>query len=88
MTDAEINREGLRDALELELTGESRLMTPGDMRNEALHRVEESDRLNAAVSMSRLSGEPLSVDQESAYRHVAHLRQTAIVFAVLAGVDS
>lgn len=57
-------------------------MTNDECRQEAIRRVEESDRLfeNLAVECARRSR-----TADELYREVAHLRQTAAVFAALAG---
>jgi hypothetical protein len=67
-------------------------VTPADMRHEALARVEESDRLFGVLARSPINrpddddGSTVST-QYLRYR-VAHLRQTALVFAVLSREDS
>jgi len=60
-------------------------MTNEECRAEALRRVAESDRLlnELGVECAR-TGET----EEQVYRRVAHLRQTAGVFAALAGPET
>lgn len=60
-------------------------MTNEECRAEALRRVAESDRLldELAVECTRTLE-----TEEQVYRRVAHLRQTAGVFAALAGPET
>lgn len=57
-------------------------MTNDECRAEALKRVEKSDRLLATIGV--VCAETRRTEDQ-VYREIVHLRQTAAVFAALAG---